>query len=75
MQSLRVVDKLEKDGQGLNLTWEVRNGIVTCLKTSLVITKENFVYKVNEKYAYRYIDIPQASSPQTELTDLHTKKY
>ena len=29
MQSLRVVDKLEKDGRGLNLTWEVRNGIVT----------------------------------------------
>ena len=29
MQSLRVVDKLEKEGQGLNLTWEVRNGIVT----------------------------------------------
>ena len=27
-QSLRVVDKLEKDGRGLNLTWEVRNGIV-----------------------------------------------
>ena len=31
MQSLRVVDKLEKDGQGLNLTWEVRNGIVLSL--------------------------------------------
>ena len=29
MQSLRVVDRLEKDGEGLNLTWEVRNGIVT----------------------------------------------
>ena len=28
-QSLRVVDYLERDGQGLNLTWEVRNGIVT----------------------------------------------
>ena len=26
-QSLRVVDVLEQDGQGLNLTWEVRNGI------------------------------------------------
>ena len=26
-QSLRVVDLLERDGQGLNLTWEVRNGI------------------------------------------------
>ena len=27
-QSLRVVDYLENDGQGLNLTWEVRDGIV-----------------------------------------------
>ena len=26
-QSLRVVDVLEQDGQGLNLTWEVRDGI------------------------------------------------
>jgi dGTPase len=26
-QSLRVVDVIEKDGQGLNLTWEVRDGI------------------------------------------------
>jgi dGTPase len=27
-QSLRVVDHLERDGQGLNLTWEVRDGIL-----------------------------------------------
>lgn len=27
-QSLRVVDLLENDGAGLNLTWEVRNGIL-----------------------------------------------
>jgi dGTPase len=27
-QSLRVVDSLEKDGEGLNLTWEVRDGIL-----------------------------------------------
>jgi dGTPase len=26
-QSLRVVDALEREGRGLNLTWEVRNGI------------------------------------------------
>jgi dGTPase len=26
-QSLRIVDALERDGQGLNLTWEVRDGI------------------------------------------------
>jgi dGTPase len=27
-QSLRIVDVLERDGEGLNLTWEVRDGIV-----------------------------------------------
>jgi dGTPase len=27
-QSLRIVDHLEKEGRGLNLTWEVRQGIV-----------------------------------------------
>ena len=26
-QSLRIVDVLERDGKGLNLTWEVRDGI------------------------------------------------
>jgi dGTPase len=26
--SLRIVDELERDGQGLNLTWEVRDGIL-----------------------------------------------
>ncbi len=28
-QSLRIVDVLENDGRGLNLTWEVRDGIAT----------------------------------------------
>ena len=28
-QSLRLVEQLEKDGEGLNLTWEVRQGIVS----------------------------------------------
>ena len=28
-QSLRLVERLEKDGRGLNLTWEVRHGIVS----------------------------------------------
>ena len=27
VQSLRVVERLEKDGRGLNLTWEVRDGL------------------------------------------------
>ena len=33
-QSLRIVDFLEKDGLGLNLTWEVRDGIVGHSKSS-----------------------------------------
>ena len=28
-QSLRIVDQIEKEGHGLNLTWEVRQGIVS----------------------------------------------
>lgn len=36
-QSLRVVDHLEKDGQGLNLTWEVRDGILNHSKTNVTV--------------------------------------
>ena len=32
-QSLRIVERLEKNGSGLNLTWEVRHGIVSHSKT------------------------------------------
>ena len=31
-QSLRIVDVLENDGRGLNLTWEVRDGIAQALE-------------------------------------------
>ena len=39
-QSLRIVDFLEKDGRGLNLTWEVRDGIVNHSKTNEKVLKE-----------------------------------
>ncbi|MFQ5934203.1 MAG: deoxyguanosinetriphosphate triphosphohydrolase [Dehalococcoidia bacterium] len=42
LQSLRVVDHLEKEGRGLNLTWEVRQGIVTHSKSSLDILGEDW---------------------------------
>lgn len=42
LQSLRVVDHLEKEGKGLNLTWEVRQGIVTHSKSSLGILGEGW---------------------------------
>ncbi len=41
-QSLRVVDRLEKDGQGLNLTWEVRDGILNHSKTGVDNLREDW---------------------------------
>ena len=40
-QSLRVVNLLEKDGQGLNLTWEVRDGILNHSKVRADILGDN----------------------------------
>ncbi len=40
-QSLRVVDILEREGQGLNLTWEVRDGILKHSKELMDPLKQN----------------------------------
>ena len=52
VQSLRVVDKLEKEGQGLNLTWEVRNGIVTHTKGTWAATPEGRIVRMADQIAY-----------------------
>ena len=68
-QSLRVVDLLEKDGQGLNLTWEVRDGIVNHSKSRADIqgegsgkasTLEGQVGKIADAIAYINHDIGDA---------------
>jgi len=68
-QSLRVVDLLEKDGHGLNLTWEVRDGIVNHSKTRIDIlgqgwgkvnTLEGEVCKIADVVAYINHDIGDA---------------
>ncbi len=41
-QSLRVVDVLEQDGEGLNLTWEVRDGILNHSKPFCSILGEGW---------------------------------
>jgi dGTPase len=41
-QSLRIVDLLEKDGRGLNLTWEVRDGIANHSKSSAAVLGEDW---------------------------------
>ena len=60
VQSLRVVDKLEKEGQGLNLTWEVRNGIVTHTKGTWAATPEGRIVRMAGQIAYVNHDIEDA---------------
>ncbi len=59
-QSLRVVEFLEKDGKGLDLTWEVRNGIVTHTKDTWADTPEGRVVRFADQIAYVNHDIEDA---------------
>ena len=59
-QSLRVVDRLEKGGEGLNLTWEVRNGIVCHTKGTPAATLEGQVVRLADHIAYINHDIEDA---------------
>lgn len=59
-QSLRVVEKLENKGQGLNLTYEVREGIVHHQSKSQPQTLEGKVVQLSDKIAYVNHDIDDA---------------
>jgi dGTPase len=68
-QSLRVVDRLERDGQGLNLTEQVRDGILRHSKTIESIsspiagwpsTPEGQVVKISDGIAYINHDLDDA---------------
>ena len=59
-QSLRVVEKLENGGAGLNLTWEVRDGIVNHTGDHLASTLEGVIVKFADRIAYINHDIDDA---------------
>ena len=59
-QSLRVVDYLERSGDGLNLTWEVRNGIITHTKGRWAATPEGQVVRLADHIAFVNHDIEDA---------------
>ena len=59
-QSLRVVEKLENGGKGLNLTWEVRDGIVCHTRGKEADTLEGRVVKLADRIAYINHDIDDA---------------
>ncbi|MDD4546561.1 MAG: deoxyguanosinetriphosphate triphosphohydrolase [Oscillospiraceae bacterium] len=59
-QSVRVVNQLEKDGKGLNLTWEVRNGINRHTCGEQAVTLEGQVVRFADRIAYINHDIDDA---------------
>ncbi len=59
-QSIRVVELLEKHGQGLNLTKEVRDGIVNHQTAGTPATLEGKVVRLSDKIAYINHDIDDA---------------
>ena len=59
-QSLRVADVLEKDGQGLNLTYEVRMGILGHTGDRIPETLEGQIVRHSDRIAYVNHDIDDA---------------
>ena len=59
-QSLRVVDRLENDGRGLNLCYEVRMGIVGHTGPEIAQTLEGQIVRIADRIAYINHDIDDA---------------
>lgn len=59
-QGVRVVEKLEKSGKGLNLTWEVKDGILNHQTSGSPYTLEGQIVRLSDKFAYIHHDIDDA---------------
>lgn len=60
-QSLRIVDHLENEGRGLNLTWEVRDGILNHpWSAPEPSTPEALVVRLSDRIAYANHDVDDA---------------
>jgi dGTPase len=58
--SLRVVDHLEKGGEGLNLTLEVRDGIINHTGEGYPSTREGEIVRIADRIAYVNHDVDDA---------------
>lgn len=74
-QSVRVVEKLEKDGNGLNLTYEVRNGILCHTKGREADTVEGRIVRLADRIAYINHDIDDAVRAGVITIDSIPKQY
>ncbi len=69
-QSVRVVDVLESDGAGLNLTWEVRDGIgAHTLDAPSPATREGEVVRLSDRIAHLTGELADALSAGVLLPD------
>lgn len=59
-QSVRVVEVLEKEGRGLNLTKEVRDGILNHQTSGTPSTLEGQIVRMSDKIAYMHHDMDDA---------------
>lgn len=59
-QSLRVVEKLERNGKGLNLTWEVKDAILNHSGSAEASTLEGRIVNIADRIAYINHDIDDA---------------
>ena len=59
-QSLRLVDVLERGGRGLNLCWEVRDGILNHQTSGSPATLEGQIVRISDKIAYFHHDMDDA---------------
>lgn len=59
-QSVRVVERLEKKGEGLNLTWEVRDGIMNHRTSGTPHTLEGQIVRLCDKISYVHHDMDDA---------------
>ncbi len=59
-QSVRVVEVLEKSGNGLNLTWEVRDGIRNHRTSGTPHTLEGQIVRLCDKISYIHHDMDDA---------------
>ncbi len=75
-QSVRVVEVLEKGGRGLNLTWEVRDGILNHRTAGHPSTLEGAIVRLSDKIAYINHDIDDAIRArmfkEEQLPDIYT---
>lgn len=60
VQSVRIVERLEKGGEGLNLTWEVVDGILNHKSSGTPHTLEGQIVRLSDKIAYLNHDIDDA---------------